>query len=291
MRTETIPKIYTGTFKWDKNVGENIVVLLDNDRQLLKNSEPLLPQNFICNAFLDELYTVEQFPSLPKALLPNWADEDSRRERVLKTYDMQWKSERLDCNLFVTGKTTITSPGDWCFIGTIPFLNTEGFKYTRHSAFDLLSIKLARGFGERAKLGMQIQQVGQYPFASIDSLTVDYTWRQEARLIQEDYTPVQIQTAQVTQVTAYSELITSTIALAARQVAPAREKRISFQITNNGSTTIYYSLNSSAATATSNDGVVPPASTREVINHNGTITAASSGAAGNITTRDRYQAV
>lgn len=292
MRVDIIPKIYTGTFTWDKTVGQNVVTLLDNNRDLIKQTEPNLPESFICNAFLDELYTVEKFPSLPTTPLPNWTDEDSRRERTLKTYEMQWASKSLHCNLFVTKKIVANTIDDWTFLGTIPFLNTEGFKYTRHSAFDLLTNKLARGFGERAKLGIQIEQVSEYPFAAIDSLSIDYTWRQEAILIQPDYTPVYIGTAQVSEITAYSELITSSLGMIARQVAPSREKRVSIQITNNGNSTFYYSQGTTVS-ATNNDGVIAPSSTREIINYNGVVTMISSAAqaAGNLTIRERYQAI
>ena len=291
MRVDTIPRIYTGSFNWDKSVGQNIVTLLDNDPSLIRQAEPNLPQDFICNCFLEELYTIERFPSLPQTSLPDWSDKDSRRERTLKTYEMQWKTKNLHCNLFITKKVTASTLNDWTFLGTIPFLNTEGFKYTRHSAFDLLTNKLVRGFGERAKLGIQIEQASEYPFADIDKLSIDYTWRQEAILIQPDYTPVYIGAAQVTDITAYSELITSSLGMVARQVAPAREKRISLQMTNNGNSTFYYSQGATVS-ATNNDGIIAPSSTREILNYNGVVAMVSSATAvsGNLTTRERYQA-
>lgn len=288
VRIDPLKRIHTSSFNWNVSTpSNNIITILYNDPALLKAKYPILGDNFACNAYLTDLYTIERAYSLPSAQLPDYTDEDTRRERTLKTSRMQWGSAAFHANFFVTGKTPPISTNDWVFIGTIPILNTEGFKYTRHRPMDLVTHNLARPFGEGSSLGLQIENVG-YPLTSADKLGIDCTWHQETSLVQDDWAPVLIQTAAT--VTSYSDSIIVSIGTLARQLFAARPTRDSLTITNNSTTaTVYYSLNGGTPSASSNDGTLAPGITREIAKPTGIITAIATAANTQITAKETYK--
>jgi hypothetical protein len=286
-RIDPYKKVYTASFNWNVNTpAGTIIPILYNDPALLKASEPLLPDKFTCNAYLTDLYTIERAYSLPSIDIPNYTDEDTRRQRTLKTQQMQWSDARFDANFFVCGKKPPLTNNDWVFIGTIPILNTQGFKYTRHRPIDLLTHNLARPFGEFASLGLQIETIA-YPLTSIDRISIDASWHQESPIVQPDFAPVLIETAAT--ITAYSDSTTLTISTANRQIFPSRPTRFLLTVTNSSTTaTVYISTTGSVPTATSNDGSVGPLGTKDFPNATGTINAVASAATTPITVRERY---
>jgi hypothetical protein len=230
---------------------------------------------------------IERPYSLPDTELPDYLDEDTRKQRTLKTNQMQWESPRFDANFFVCGKKPPLLFTDWVFIGTVPIVNTKGFKYTRHRPIDLLTHNLARPFGEFASLGLQIEVI-EHPFTSADKISIDATWHQESPIVQPDFSPVLIETAAT--VTAYSDSNSLTIGTLTRQLFAARPTRTMLTITNNATTaSVYISTAGQTPTATSNDGTVGPGGTKVFPAATGVINAVASAGSTAIIAKEEYK--
>lgn len=290
VRIDSFRQDYTGSFNFDYTQGSNIITVLDNDPILLKTIFPSLPSDFVCSGYLTELFSIERAYTLGSSELPQFEDTDTDRDRILKANQLQWNSPRYHLNFYISGKTTISSINDWVFIGTVPILNTGGFKYTRHRPFDLLSQNLARPFGKRAKLGIQIEDAGFGTLNAGDSLGIDLVWHQEATIVQEDYTPVIITSAQTTNVTAYADRNTRNIGTASQNILSAKAARISCSVTNNSASAIVYIGLDRTPTASANDGAISASSTINITSSfKGQINALANAAATSITTTETYQ--
>ncbi len=290
VRIDSFRQDYTASFNYDYTQGENIITILDNDPMLLKTVFPSLPSDFVCSGYLTELFSIERAYTLGSSELPQFEDTDTDRDRILKANQLQWTSPRYHLNFYTSGKTTISSVNDWVFIGTVPILNTGGFKYTRHRPFDLLSQNLARPFGKRAKLGIQIEDAGFGTLNAGDSLGIDLVWHQEATIVQDDYTPVIITSAQTTNVTAFTDRNTRNIGTTSQNIISARANRISAAITNNSASAIVYIGLDRIPTASANDGSVAASSTFSIVStFKGQVNAVANAAATSITSSETYQ--
>lgn len=256
-RVDPVKKVYTSSFNWNNTTPKDTIIpIVNNDPALLKAAYPSLQNEFACNAYLTDLYMVERPYSLPSTDLPDYTDEDTRRDRTLKTSRMQWDSPSFHANFFITSKNFITNTSDWVFLGTIPIINTQGFKYIRHRPMDLFTHNLARPLGDGAKLGLQIETFQGYPLTSIDTIGIDCTWHQEALLIQPDFTPIYIEAS--TMVTSYSDKFTVSISRTNIEALPMRPSRRKLTILNNSTTGTLYLALGRAATELNNDLVIPP---------------------------------
>lgn len=270
------------------NITTDIIPIVYNNPSLIKQEYPQLPDNiedFGCNGYLTDLYSVERPYGLAEIQLPDYLDEDTKRERLLKTHQMQWESENFLLNLYTTKKRPPLTKEDWNFIGSIPILNTAGFKYTRHRPFDLFTHNLARSFGKWASAGIEIQITGKN-FGPLDTITIDGSWHQETALIQPDFTPVLIDAS----VTSYQEATNLLVGVASRQILPSRVNRLEVEATNNStSNTIYVGLNGVTPTASANSGAIAPGNTLVwKAGVTGIINAIASGVSTNITVKERY---
>lgn len=263
-RIDQIRKLYTSSFNWDNSTPKDTIVpILNNDPGLLKASYPQLQEGFACNGYLTGLYLIERPYSLPSTDLPDYTDEDTRRERTLKTSRMQWESPGFHANFFISGKRFISNNNDWVFLGTIPIINTQGFKYIRHRPFDLTTHNLTREFGEWAKLGLQIETFEGFPLTSMDTISIDCTWRQESEIIQSDFSPIYIETSAM--ITSYSEKNTFQITKASQEILPIRPSRRKLTIINNSTAGTIYLAFGKAASDTSNNLIIPPSQNRLIL--------------------------
>jgi len=287
VRVDGATRLHTGSFNWNNATpAGTIVSILYNDPALLKAKFPLLPNDFACNAYMTDLYTIERAYSLPDAPLPDYTDEDTRKQRTMKTYDMQWKNPRFDANFYVCGKRPPFAASEWVFLGTIPVLNTEGFKYVRHRPFDLFTHNLVRPIGEHGSIGLEIQLI-DHPLTPLDKISIDLNWHQTAQLIQPDFAPVSIQTAAT--VTGYSDSIVVAIGTLTRQLFAARPTRNLVTVFNgSASATVYVSTVGGNPTASSNNGTVAPGRTEEFPNATGIISASASASNTSITAKETY---
>jgi hypothetical protein len=292
VRVDKAPRTYTISTRLPTVEVETLTILADNRKTNFTNSYPIIPADSWSNGYISELYLYCEIDSLVDINIPDYTDEDTRSERIVKTLDMEWKSPRYQVALWTTANPLATANTFqyWNKIGMVSLLQQSGYPYTRYRPLDLLTDNLMRELGENAKVAISIMDVGWFFPNSADVIVVDGSWRQELIIVQPDFVPL-VSLGNVQQVTQFTDSLIQLVATASKSVLPTRESRTVASLKNGSPTAVaYYSYNS-VCTPTSNDGAIAAGATKplEPAPKTGVWMCMASGTA-NCTTLETYTA-
>jgi hypothetical protein len=290
MRVEEAPRNYTILTSLPVTSTEIITPIVDNKKSKMTVPFPLLGNDCWVNGFILSLYTYVEIESLDDITLPEYLDTDTRTERLTKTVNMEWGSDRFHLVLW---ETTMTNPdptnfNHWTKVGALSLLNQSGFPYLRHRPFDLLTDDLVHALGENYQLGVSVQDVG-YGRPTVDDLiVVRGAWKQEAIAPQPDQTPIIVQ-GTVVNVTAFDKERIVLVSPTVKQVLEPRITRTEGFLKNTSPTnTVYYSYTSTVSSTVNNGALAPNAQVPLPANLNTGIWAMSNAGTFNIITNEVY---
>lgn len=182
------------------------------------------------NTFVKNFKAHARMGSLPPVKLPNFQLEDSETDKLYKTLDIEWGSNRKQLNLFIANNGT-----NWCQVGAISLLNPAGYPYRIYNLLDLFTANLAIELGDNGMIGVQVVDVGYGLLQFDDVVTIHGSYVQEI-IVDSLNLPI-------TTVVDFEELVDVESTL----ILPANLSRKYLAITNNGDYPIYLNLGSTAA--------------------------------------------
>lgn len=240
----------------------SIIPIVYNDPDYARNRY-VIPEGYICNGFLTELYVYAEIDSLAENPLPSYLAEDTETERVVKTLNAQWGSTVPKFYLQLWRWREASS--EWLPRGKISLTNQYGYPYTISRPLDLLTDNIARDFGEKFKLGVSIVDAGFGLLKTIDRVIVDGTWKQDIRIIKPDTPVISVQGASVVNVTQYRNSNQGTVGTTRRNLLDANNARISATVLNTHATnTLYIAERDITPSATNNDGAIPAGGSKNI---------------------------
>jgi hypothetical protein len=217
----------------------NIVVLANNDINNFINQYPLIPANSWVNCYITDLTAKAYVYSLPQQNLPDVDAATTQYEKTMLAQALQWNSPRIELNIWTTKLSNPTSENDWNLEGIVSVLNTNGFKYTIYSLMRYLSENLSRGFGQGAKLGISLKDVGYGVLKDLDRIVISGTFVQELISLEQDTLPVVVQ-GTVNQVAEIRDTTTASATGTKSQRLAARVGRKALTVRHAGTSNILY---------------------------------------------------
>ncbi len=148
-----------------------IISLADNK---ITNALAYSDQIISYNLFIKNLKAYSSVKSIASAMLPDIRLEDSDVERLYKTLDIEWKSQRKQLDMYIASEE-----GDWLPIGSLSLLNPEGYPYRVHSLQEYYTDNLAIELGANSKVGVAIKDVGFGLLNAADEVVIYGSWVQE----------------------------------------------------------------------------------------------------------------
>lgn len=185
------------------------------------------------NGYLKRLRLVCQIFSIAEAPLPNYLDEDTDAQRLVKTNEMLWNSPRFHLDCWTAKKPTSGTP-QWFYAGAISLLRNMGYRYVTHNLVSFLTDDLAFEVGKDTLFGVSISDQGYGLLADQDILTLNGVWSQEIVWVRPYKTPIIIQGGEVVNVTQYQYTAEKRVALTTVSMLPQRDARISGTVSNAG---------------------------------------------------------
>jgi hypothetical protein len=169
------------SFLYSPSYGGNIIPLVVNDPNWIKNKFGLLGVRGYSSGMLDELRCYASISSLPEVELPAYSREDGDSANVLKAADYEWGTARFELTLWKKAADS----ANWAEFGVTALKNAGGFRYRLHRILDLLTDNIGARIGEWGQIGVSIKNVGYGFPQSFDRISITGHWVQEYVYTQE----------------------------------------------------------------------------------------------------------
>lgn len=187
-KSDTVPKKWDISTVYNPSQGEQIIEVVHNNPDLIRQIYGLEGVKGCANAILMELRCCASINSLAAVPLPSITDDDSESDRVVKTHSFEWLTDRFELVVFRK------APGqsDWAECGVTALKNSAGHRYRLHRLLDLTTDNIGCDVGEWGRLGVAIQNVGFGLPQIFDQIAVTGSWTQEFTWVEEHPTYVVI---------------------------------------------------------------------------------------------------
>ena len=240
----------------------SIIQIINNDPNYARNRY-VIPEGYVCNGFLTELYVYTEIDSLTENPLPDYQLEDTESDRVIKTLNAVWGSTVPKFYLQLWRWRDVSN--EWIPRGKVSLLNQYGYPYAISRPLDLLTDNIAREFGENFKLGVSIIDAGFGLLKTVDLVVVDGCWKQDVRVIKPDTPVVSVQGASVVNVTQFKNSNQGTVGTSRRTLLDANNARISATVLNtHASNVLYIAERDITPSSTNNDGAIPAGGSKNI---------------------------
>lgn len=185
-KSDTVQISHDISLVYSPNSGSQIIELVNNNPNQIRNKFGLGNVAGVANGLLDELRCYASISSLPEIELPAITAEDSESEKLVKAQSFEWGTARFELAVFKKAK----SQNDWAEFGVSALKNSGGFRYRIHRLLDLTTDNIGARIGEWGKIGVAIRSVGYGFPAAFDRITFTGHWVQEFTWVQEHPTYV-----------------------------------------------------------------------------------------------------
>lgn len=155
------------------------VVLADNNSHRIRGKYGLGDVKGWINGFLHDCWVTAKIRSLPEVKLPIFGEFDTPTEQLNKTLLYEWGTARLELELLLGD-----SQGNWGSFGETAIKNSNGYRYRKHRALDLITDQPGFQLEEGFKVGVKLINVGFGDLTSNDKIDILGSWSQEFVAIQ-----------------------------------------------------------------------------------------------------------
>lgn len=155
------------------------VVLADNTSHRIRGKYGLGDVKGWINGFLHDCWVTAKIRSLPEVKLPLFGEFDTPTEQLNKTLLYEWGTARLELELLLGD-----SKGNWGSFGETAIKNSNGYRYRKHRALDLITDQPGFQLEEGFKVGVKLINVGFGDLTSNDKIDILGAWSQEFVAIQ-----------------------------------------------------------------------------------------------------------
>lgn len=131
------------------------------------------------NGFIDDLWVTAKIRGLPEVKLPIIEDGETSTERLQKTLLYEWGTARLELE-FLLGD----EQGRWASFGETAIKNSNGYRYRKHRAIDIITDNPGYRLQENWKIGARLVNVGFGDLTNKDVIDFTGSWNQEFIAIQ-----------------------------------------------------------------------------------------------------------
>lgn len=157
-----------------------LVILCENSAHTIRGKFNLWNVSGWVNGLLTDLWVTAQIGSLPEVKLPIIVEGESQSDRLNKTIFYEWGTARLELD-FLLGDPL----GNWASFGETAIKNSNGYRYRKHRALDLITDSPGYTLEEGWKIACQLNNVGFGDLTDKDKLDLTGAWVQEFVAIQQ----------------------------------------------------------------------------------------------------------
>lgn len=205
---------------------DNIVTIYQHPGEFSSLAGNNKYQIIAVNSYLKELMCYARMNSLPEIPFPDFENTDSDTDKLRKTVDLEWKSDRKQLNVY-----TSINNGPWRIRGSVSLTRPYGYGFKQYNLLDLLTNTLAKGFGKNSALGVGIENVGYGLLEPEDILTIEGTYSNEYLYEEAPLEPI-------SKTVDYNWEVTET----SKILLPTNEQRKQFTLVNVGNNPVYLSF-------------------------------------------------
>jgi hypothetical protein len=176
MRVEKANKTRDAELTMIYSMEETIQTLLYNDRAAMLAAYPEFGDKSWVNGYLEEAFSTSVINSLPEVPFPNFSNEDSQSDTLVKAIDIEWNVPRVhlcfwkNANATPTANASTSSPGNWLYLGKISLTHSYGYPEKKHRWFDLTTDNIARKIGEGCRMGVSFQWVDKADYYTLNNV-------------------------------------------------------------------------------------------------------------------------
>ncbi|MBD2130699.1 hypothetical protein NDI39_10000 [Microcoleus sp. ZQ-A2] len=131
------------------------------------------------NGFVHDCWVTAKIRSLPEVKLPLFGNEDTPTDQLNKTLLYEWGTDRLELEILLGDGL-----GNWGSFGETAIKNSNGYRYRKHRALDLMTDQSGFQLEENFKIGARLINVGFGDLTRADKVDILGSWTQEFVTIQ-----------------------------------------------------------------------------------------------------------
>lgn len=155
------------------------IIIADNISHKIRGRFGLWDVPGWVNALIHDCWVTAKIRSLPEVKLPIFGEFDPTEERLRKTLLYEWGTARLELELLLGDPL-----GNWGSFGETAIKNSNGYRYRKHRALDLMTDAPGFQLEEGYKIGVQLINVGFGDLTSQDKIDILGAWTQEFVAVQ-----------------------------------------------------------------------------------------------------------
>lgn len=155
------------------------VILADNTANRIRGKYGLEKVKGWINGFIHDCWVTAKVRSLPEVKLPIFGEFETPSDQLTKTLLYEWGTARLELEL-VLGDGL----GQWASFGETAIKNSNGYRYRKHRALDLMTDQSGFQLEENFKIGARLINVGFGDLTNADKVDIIGSWTQEFVTIQ-----------------------------------------------------------------------------------------------------------
>ena len=156
------------------------VVIVDNTSHKIRGRFGLWDVPGWINGLVHDCWVTAKIRSLPEVKLPIFGEFETPTDKLQKTLLYEWGTARLELELLLGDGL-----GNWGSFGESAVKNSNGYKYRKHRALDLMTDNPGFFLEESFKIAVRLINVGFGDLTASDKIDVMGAWTQEFIAIQQ----------------------------------------------------------------------------------------------------------
>lgn len=156
------------------------VTLVENTSHRIRGKFGLWSVPGWVNALVHDCWVTAKIRSLPEIKLPIFGEFESNEDRLSKTILYEWGTARLELELLLGD-----SLGNWASFGETAIKNSNGYRYRKHRALDLMTDAHGFQLEENYKIAVRLVNVGFGDLTNQDKIDIVGAWTQEFIAVQQ----------------------------------------------------------------------------------------------------------